>query len=408
MVWWLVSVPYEDSQKKTFKQLEKSLQEQKICDAVYEFRVPKLKATTLDTLIQLGDDLAKQDQTAESIMSKVLRTLADVSEVPEEDFIPTVVLPNEQTLSAEVFTTFFVWDENQYLISRSLVDNVNTIIKKCVRYDDELKHKVAEYQTLKNNISTLERKTSGPLTTRALDGVVKPEHVTVPDSEYLQTVFVVVPKRDQQYFEQNYEDLSTEDNQGVQDADLFHHTVGMCVVPDSLEKVVDDGEHLLYSIVLLKKLAQDFKKACSLPSRRWVVRDFQFDKNRYQLSQMEEEELKDKAEGLKRDLSEWTRIAFSEVYSAWLHLKAIRVFVESVLRYGLPPQFCSILLNVTKNESKVHKFFRDQYRHLLSDQPSEVGSDAAAASFGLLHGLEFHPYVLLTLNVNNYPMLKMK
>ncbi|KAL0478878.1 V-type H+-transporting ATPase subunit C [Acrasis kona] len=406
MVWWLISVPYEDSQKKTFKQIEKSLQEQRICDAVYEFRVPKLKTTTLDTLIQLGDDLAKHDQTVESIMGKVLRTLSEVSDTPEEDFIPTVVLPNEQTLSAEVFTTFFVWDENQYLLSRNLTDIVSTIIKKCARYDEELRTKTTEYQTLKNNISTLERKTSGPLATRSLDGIIRPEHVTVKESEYLQTLFIVVPKKDQLYFEQNYEDLTTDDASNVQESDVFNHTVGMCVVPGSLDVVTEEQDSILYSVVLLKKLAQDFKKACSLPSRRWVVRDFQFDQSRYQLSQLEEEELKEKSEGLKRDLNDWTRVAFSEVYSAWLHLKAIRVFVESVLRYGLPPQFCSILLNVSKNESKVHKFFRDQYKHLLSDQPTEV-SDSSASTFGILHGLEFHPYVLLTLNVNNYPLLKM-
>ncbi|KAL0476481.1 V-type proton ATPase subunit C [Acrasis kona] len=401
MVWWIVSVPYEDSQKKTFKSIEKQLQEQKLCD-VYEFRVPKLKPGALEQMMCLGDDLAKHDQTLESIMAKVLRTLVEVSEVDESDVVPTL----DSAVSAEVFTTFFVWDENQYLLSKSLPDTVNMLLKKCVRYDEELRVKVGEYQMLRNNVSAIERKTSGPLSTRSLDGMIRPEHVHFKDSEYLQTVFVVVPKKDQIEFETNYEDLTVEDVKEVQDSEIFQHTVGMCVVPGSLDKIAEEGDQILYGVSLLKKLAQDFKKACSISSRRWVVRDFDFDSSKYELAQMEAEDLKEKVIVSRRDLNEWTKTAFSECYSAWLHLKAVRVFVESVLRYGLPPQFCSLLLHVTKNESKVHKFFKENFKHLMLDQPTTV-DDQSLASFGQLHGLEFHPYVLLTLNVSQYPSLRM-
>lgn len=40
---------------------------------------------------------------------------------------------------------------------------------------------------------------------------------------------------------------------------------------------------------------------------------------------------------------------FSEVFSSWVHLKALRVFVESVLRYGLPPDFAAAVIEVMKN-----------------------------------------------------------
>lgn len=38
---------------------------------------------------------------------------------------------------------------------------------------------------------------------------------------------------------------------------------------------------------------------------------------------------------------------FSEVFSSWVHLKALRIFVESVLRYGLPPDFTSVVIEVS-------------------------------------------------------------
>ena len=48
----------------------------------------------------------------------------------------------------------------------------------------------------------------------------------------------------------------------------------------------------------------------------------------------------------QNNLVRWLKNAFSECYGGWIHLKAIRVFVESILRYGLPPNFVAMLFNV--------------------------------------------------------------
>jgi hypothetical protein len=40
----------------------------------------------------------------------------------------------------------------------------------------------------------------------------------------------------------------------------------------------------------------------------------------------------------------WCKSTYSEVFSAWVHVKAMRCFVESVLRYGLPVNFAASLL----------------------------------------------------------------
>ena len=33
-----------------------------------------------------------------------------------------------------------------------------------------------------------------------------------------------------------------------------------------------------------------------------------------------------------------------QAFSAWIHVCAIRLFVESILRYGLPPRFLAVLM----------------------------------------------------------------
>ena len=41
----------------------------------------------------------------------------------------------------------------------------------------------------------------------------------------------------------------------------------------------------------------------------------------------------------KANLEQWCRTSYGEAFSALVHVNAVRLFVESVLRYGLPPCF---------------------------------------------------------------------
>ena len=61
----------------------------------------------------------------------------------------------------------------------------------------------------------------------------------------------------------------------------------------------------------------------------------------------------------------WLQINFSEVFTAWIHVKALRLFVESVLRYGLPVNFQGMLIQPNKKTQKRLKEVLNQlYLHL--------------------------------------------
>jgi len=127
-MYWIVSVPYEENKAKTFKKIKQNLTEQKICEC-YEFKIPKLKTGTLDQLMMLSDDLIKHDSMVEGVTLKVLRTLGEVGELNEQEFIPEIILSDESTVPASLYLRYFQWDENQYLLNRSLTDIVDTIVK---------------------------------------------------------------------------------------------------------------------------------------------------------------------------------------------------------------------------------------------------------------------------------------
>jgi hypothetical protein len=89
--------------------------------------------------------------------------------------------------------------------SKELQATADKIFKTCSRTDDDLKIKVAEYSTLSVNIAQIERRESGSLVVRPLDGIVQQEHVY--ESDYFTTLFTVIPKHNYQEWLSNYEDL---------------------------------------------------------------------------------------------------------------------------------------------------------------------------------------------------------
>ncbi len=63
----------------------------------------------------------------------------------------------------------------------------------------------------------------------------------------------------------------------------------------------------------------------------------------------------------------WLKINFSEAVTAWVHIKALRLFVESVLRYGLPVSFqAAIIKPQKKTAKKLRETLESTYSYLNS------------------------------------------
>jgi V-type H+-transporting ATPase subunit C len=85
---------------------------------------------------------------------------------------------------------------------------------------------------------------------------------------------------------------------------------------------------------------------------------------------------------------------FGEVLSCWLHLKAIRVFVESVLRYGLPPDFMSAVI---EPHAKQDKKTRDILNQMFDSHKAkkDKAMEQEFEEMSLIAGVdkEFYAYV---------------
>jgi V-type H+-transporting ATPase subunit C len=150
--------------------------------------------------------------------------------------------------------------------------------------------------------------------------------VQTQDSEHLETHLVAVP------------------NSGIKDFTRSYETLCPMVVPRSAYFVSSDDEFSLYAVTTFKKHSNEFVHKTR--EKKWIPRDYKFKEGG---KEEEAKELKKTEAEEKRVWGETLRLGrtgYSETVMALVHVIVLRVFVESVLRYGLPLDFVSALVKV--------------------------------------------------------------
>ncbi|MGH0149718.1 UNVERIFIED_CONTAM: hypothetical protein FKN15_052003 [Acipenser sinensis] len=134
---------------------------------------------------------------------------------------------------------------------------------------------------------------------------------------------------------------------------------------------MEDSEGGLFTVTLFKKAVDEFKAKAR--ENKFAVREFNFNEKELQ---SEKEEMTRLAADKKQQygpLLRWLKVNFSEAFIAWIHVKALRVFVESVLRYGLPVNFQALLLQPNKKSMKrLRDVLNALYKHLDSVAAASV------------------------------------
>ncbi|KAL7294616.1 hypothetical protein TKK_0011921 [Trichogramma kaykai] len=290
-------------------------------------------------------------------------------------------LPNPGDLPT--YITRFQWDMAKYPIKQSLRNIADIISKQVGQIDADLKTKSTTYNNLKGSLQNLEKKQTGSLLTRNLADLVKKEHFIL-DSEYLTTLLVIVPRASFQEWNTLYEKLTD------------------MIVPRSSVLITQDQEYGLYTVTLFKKVIEEFKLHAR--EKKFIVRDFTYNEEELAAGKNEMTKLVTDKKKQFGPLVRWLKVNFSECFCAWIHVKALRVFVESVLRYGLPVNFQAILLHPNKKSTKrLRDVLNQLYAHL--DSSATAGSASGNQDSVDIPGLgfgqsDYFPYVYYKINVD--------
>ncbi|KAM3726276.1 V-type proton ATPase subunit [Dirofilaria immitis] len=360
---WLISAPNEGSPQETWDKLNRTTASMSVN---YKFNVPDLKVGTLDQLVGLSDDLAKLDTSAEQVTRKLTQYFADVLEDEQDKLQENLIVSGKDV---KTYVTKFQWESAKYPLKQSLKVLSDIIGKQITQIDNDLKTKSTAYNNLKNSLASIDRKTTGSLLTKDLSEIVKADDFIL-NSEYLQTLLVVIPKTLAKEWQQKYESLSD------------------MVVPGSSRLIIEDGDQMLFSVTLFKKVIDEYKTHCR--ENKFIVRDFVYNEESLKIGRNERDKLVQEKQRQYAPLVRWLKINFGEIFSAFVHVKALRVFVESVLRYGLPVNFQATVIEPNKNShKKLRASLHNLYLHL----------DTSAA--GPIESIEDNP-ILMSLGMHDY------
>jgi len=372
---WLTSIPCQPG-TNTFEQIHKKVTvEQQLCSC-YRFELPKLRVGKLDTLVTLSDSLQKDDSAVEATLWRLQRQY--------KEWNGSEVL-RVQGQSLLDYIIGFRWSEEKFASSEPLANIVQAILEQVHTFEEELKKRTSDYAQRKQVVEAEQRKSSGSLMVRSLEGLIDPEKCT--ETEHLTTVFLVIPKYNEKEFLACYEKLSS------------------LVVPRSAQRCTQDNEWILYSITVFRSCIEELKK--NAREKRYHIREYS-PKNTSQIGteQQQQEQSIESLESLRLRHLEWITTAFSETAIAWTHLKAVRLFVESVLRFGLPVQIETMLLLVyPKAQSKLLKTLDKITSQWISGSPeyyyksSSTNDDRYASLLGISIQEQLYPFILLEWNI---------
>ncbi|KAH7911221.1 ATPase V1 complex subunit C [Hygrophoropsis aurantiaca] len=329
---WLIAIPQDGDAEGLLPELTSKLSQQLRSfprSSIAEFNVPSFKTGTLDTLIALSEEFPKQDAFFTSTVAKTVDTLRNLLN-NDPTKLAQHILVNERSVDDYILKDW-KWNESRYGTQRGPRDMVDVLNKEMASIDNVMKSKLNSYNLVKGSLVQMQRKKTGNLSVRSLVDVVSKEDV-IQDSEYLETMLVAVPKNSTKEWNAKYERLTN------------------MVVPRSSSLVTSDSEYNLFSVVIFKRVHDEFLQKCR--ENKFIIRDFVFSEEQIS-KQREELETADITEKeLWTELLRLARINFSESFQILVHLKVIRLFVESVLRYGLPANYIGLAVKPDSKSTK--------------------------------------------------------
>lgn len=377
---WLISAPGENTPQKTWDTLNRATSSENL-STNFKFNIPDLRVGTLDTLVGLSDDLGKLDLYCEGISRKIAQYLGEVLEdtSPGRDKLIENLKVNDSTPANYLHK--FTWDGAKFPIKQQLKQLAEMIGKQVSQAEADLKTKASAYNNLKTSLQSFERKATGSLLTRNLADLVKKEDFVL-ESEYLITLLVVIPKVSAADWANKYEKLTD------------------MVVPRSTKVITEDSEHQLVSVTLFQRAVDEFKHKCR--ENKFSVRDFVYDEALIAAGKKEAEDVDTKMKKQFPPLVRWLRVNFGECFIAWMHVKALRIFVESVLRYGLPVNFqAMIVVPSRRSQKRLREVLRQLYQHLdnsaISGKDAENMVDIPGMNMG---SADYYPYIYYKINLD--------
>lgn len=334
-----------------------------------------LKCGSFDDLIRLTDDMQKYDSQVEGIARRIERMYLEVDPSKSNDPMTEFkILSQTNTLPFDKYMREWKWDDAKYPKMKGLTNNLTLLLSVANKLDEEARNKSSQFTELKNSHANMIKKSAGNLMSRDLIDVLTPAVVQEGDcvqTAHLSTLIMILPKVGVEPFLKSYEQWAEN------------------VVPQSAKQfpsVTEEDGTQVWRIVLFKSSVDAFMKKAR--EERVTCRQFEYNKGAFEKANEQRAELMKQVEQQEKVMKGFCKASLSDVMVAWVHVKAMRIFVESVLRFGTPPNFAAFIIQPKDNQqAKARKALQEV---LGKASAADAGADAAADEE------DYFPYVSLS------------
>ncbi|KDQ63870.1 hypothetical protein JAAARDRAFT_54060 [Jaapia argillacea MUCL 33604] len=377
---WLIAVPQDGESEGLLQEITSKLglSSKVAARSISQLNLPTFKTGTLDSLIGLSEDLPKQDTYFTAVVAKTVDTLRNLLN-NDPNKLSQHILVNENSVDDYLLNNW-TWNSGRYGVQRGLQEMAEVLSKEMTSIDNMMKTKLNNYNLAKGSLVQMQRKKTGNLSVRSLADIVSRDDFLL-DSEYMETLLVAVPSNLAKEWNTKYERLAS------------------MVVPRSSRLIASDSEYSLFGVVIFKKVRDEFIQKSR--ENKYIVRDFVYSEDALD-KQRDDLDMADTTEKeLWTELLRLSRTNFSESFQLLVHLKVVRLFVESVLRYGLPANYTGLVIKPEpKSTTKTLTVLTKQFTYLAprssrgAQAPKGGGNDDFVGEYQNLMEQEFFDFVL--------------
>ncbi|GAB5370038.1 hypothetical protein AAMO2058_001457800 [Amorphochlora amoebiformis] len=181
------------------------------------------------------------------------------------------------------------------------------------------------------------------------------------------------------------------------------------IVPGSANLLDEDDEYCLFKMMIMKKFKDEVLKICR--EKRITVRAYKYDPDGELNHTNKKNTLAATQKKLRNRVINKCKVSYPDIFQQWMHIKAVRCFAESVLRFGLPKKtedFKAIFPNHIQaalvqpfpgRDQRVRQIMKKLYSGLASAEVT-AELDASETDYSGL-GANFYPYVYLQIDLNH-------
>ena len=328
----------------------------------------------LDTLFKINDDLIRDEQEIEAFLKSLEKQLSDLTTNPLQIKFRGALLDPKKAI------TEFQWDEGKYPNrSKTIADIMHKINEKYTETRKTIKSKTDDYNNSVNELKLKKKSQYEALSLMKQDyrDLVSKSKMEMKTTDYLCTMLCFVPTGNEKTFEAKYMSL----------ADGY-------VVPYSALRIDrgEDEKMQLYRVIVMKHKKDDFRNQCQGQLRITCKEYNEEELLSKPVEEKEIEKLNNESVQKKHDLERHAESGYSEVFYALLHLKYLRLYVESCLKYT-SGDYYSVMVYVP----------RDKEQKLVSIMIKTFNDTKEQGWYGTKEELketeDFYPFILIKISV---------